>query len=588
MRNIFALALALVFVVTGARAYNEQPAFTGDVTKPAGSTATTVTGINGASVPTSAPLLSTNSSGQPISTNLGALGGSLNYVTKRVPTTLDDTNAAFAAGNFWTLNNDTWLNLSNSAAFSDWQPQLRSSAALCDLIAGCQGAYGVIRLKAAYAGNAFTVTRASDSTTLNVGFDANGVALWSTVDPFCSGTTCGVSTWYDQSGNGYDLTQATQANMPQIFGSHVGAYRSITFNGQTTGKWLKNTALPISNNQALTVLLTARQGSVNSTYMEMFDIGNPTQISAVYVGPGSGQITFSDTGNNNQTTLSPPLRDAVYVFQNNGSTQTASINNLSTSTAGANTTASTGIQIGAYGSSATLPAWDDVTSFVVYNSVVSAGNLQKLKQAAYQTLGISPQVNDVLALFGDSITALAPTSINIPNDATWPNQVQAHLDRPYNVYNFGFSGYTCNQLQSNTSYVTAVYKAGVNNIANVECATNDINGGATNSAIYGYVTNICATFHSAGFKCIIDTVLPRNATTGTFETQRLAYNTYVRANYKAMNGDAIADIGGDPVIGTATTYLTTAYSVDNTHPTSPLGASYIADDIAAAVKGLLP
>src|SRR5271170_6600778 len=52
-----------------------------------------------------------------------------------------------------------------------------------------------------------TVTRASDSTTTNIGWDLNNKASVSAFNTFCSGTTCAATTIYDQvSGNNATCT----------------------------------------------------------------------------------------------------------------------------------------------------------------------------------------------------------------------------------------------------------------------------------------------------------------------------------------------------------------------------------------------
>lgn len=54
--------------------------------------------------------------------------------------------------------------------------------------------------------NAYQLTRASDSTSTNVGLLSDGTANTAAATSFCGGTTCTISTWYDQSGNGNSQT----------------------------------------------------------------------------------------------------------------------------------------------------------------------------------------------------------------------------------------------------------------------------------------------------------------------------------------------------------------------------------------------
>jgi hypothetical protein len=60
-----------------------------------------------------------------------------------------------------------------------------------------------------YTGPLFQALRVSDNQTKDIGIvTATGLADLSTLNTFCSGTTCKVTTLYDQSGNGNDMWRA--------------------------------------------------------------------------------------------------------------------------------------------------------------------------------------------------------------------------------------------------------------------------------------------------------------------------------------------------------------------------------------------
>jgi hypothetical protein len=61
------------------------------------------------------------------------------------------------------------------------------------------------------------IRRASDSTTTTIGFDTEGNIDETAIETFCTGTTCTVSEWKDQSGNGNDATQSTASKQPIIY-----------------------------------------------------------------------------------------------------------------------------------------------------------------------------------------------------------------------------------------------------------------------------------------------------------------------------------------------------------------------------------
>lgn len=115
-----------------------------------------------------------------------------------------------------------------------------------------EGAYSLRKLRCAYAGSAIRVRRSSDNTTIDIGFTSNGdldtIALKSFVG---SGNSGFVTIWYDQSTNGRDAAQGTNALQPRIVNAGIieknaSNRPSIFFNGT----YLKNafflTTQPVS------------------------------------------------------------------------------------------------------------------------------------------------------------------------------------------------------------------------------------------------------------------------------------------------------------------------------------------------------
>jgi hypothetical protein len=78
-------------------------------------------------------------------------------------------------------------------------------------------AYSMRRLLSAYVANkAINVRRASDSAAIDVGFLANGDLDVPTLTTFLAATAGFITTWYDQSGGGFDMANGTAANQPPI------------------------------------------------------------------------------------------------------------------------------------------------------------------------------------------------------------------------------------------------------------------------------------------------------------------------------------------------------------------------------------
>jgi len=115
--------------------------------------------------------------------------------------------------------------------------QIQSFVGLLDLYPSAAAAYSLRKLRAAYSGSAIRVRRSSDNTEQNIGFTALGNLDTSALTTFCGSGNGFVTTWYDQSENGRDVTQTTAANQPQIVSSgsviNVNSKPSIRFQDVT-------------------------------------------------------------------------------------------------------------------------------------------------------------------------------------------------------------------------------------------------------------------------------------------------------------------------------------------------------------------
>ena len=74
------------------------------------------------------------------------------------------------------------------------------------------------KLRTAYAGSCIRVRRDNDDAEQDIGFSGNNLDE-SALTTFVGANNAYVTTWYDQSGNGDNLTQATSTNQPQIVSS---------------------------------------------------------------------------------------------------------------------------------------------------------------------------------------------------------------------------------------------------------------------------------------------------------------------------------------------------------------------------------
>ena len=95
---------------------------------------------------------------------------------------------------------------------------------------------------------AIRVRRSSDNAQQDTGFVGNDLDTISLLS-FCGAGDGFVTTWYDQSGNGYNVTQTTQANQPQIVSSGAvitdNGKPAVNF-GNNVARFLSNTTLPMA------------------------------------------------------------------------------------------------------------------------------------------------------------------------------------------------------------------------------------------------------------------------------------------------------------------------------------------------------
>lgn len=104
-----------------------------------------------------------------------------------------------------------------------------TAALLLDTYSGAAAAYSAARrLSSTYTGSLIRVRRSSDNAEQDIGYNGSNVLDESALTTFVGAGNGFVTTWYDQSGNGKNLTNTTALGQPLIVVS--GAVR--TTNGK--------------------------------------------------------------------------------------------------------------------------------------------------------------------------------------------------------------------------------------------------------------------------------------------------------------------------------------------------------------------
>jgi len=168
-------------------------------------------------------------------------------------------------------------------------------------------------LFAAYNGNLFQVRRASDSKTQDIGVaSVGGQVDLTTLNTFCTGTTCSVSKLYDQAGNGNDLSQAAAANQPAVqFWTTLDGTTKLPMAVSTNRQWLRNRLqtkkIPTGSKPQTEyfVVHAAFAGAIAGTNGCCYDYGNmetqitddgPGTMSALYFGSATDWTRGAGSG----------------------------------------------------------------------------------------------------------------------------------------------------------------------------------------------------------------------------------------------------------------------------------------------------
>lgn len=143
----------------------------------------------------------------------------------------------------------------------------KAGSLLLDLFPNAAVAYSLRKLRTAYTGSAIRVRRSSDNTEQDIGFVGNNLDTASLLT-FCGAGNGFVVTWYDQSTNGNNATQATAGNQPRIVINGninlVNSKPSLLFNNQ-----FLNTVVSISSISHSKIVVSKQNSTTLNSYVSL-------------------------------------------------------------------------------------------------------------------------------------------------------------------------------------------------------------------------------------------------------------------------------------------------------------------------------
>jgi hypothetical protein len=548
----------------------------------------------------------------PLSVAQGGTGITVTKPTNRAPYPSDDTVVGYSAGDLWGMKDGTqYMCSAPQAGKAVWAvndlsnvPMGRQTLPL-DRVTGASLAFAPWKLRAAYAGACFQVKRSSDSTTLDIGFVWDSVrkvyvADWEAADNFINdgSVTAWYSIIYDQSGNGYHLTEVAgkQVLINQTIGNtrnDINGLRTISFWGGSVTAM----AIPVGHSVSRQNCTVISAGCVSASGHgnAICELGNDASylnrlLLTTIVRDGRVQPIGNTNLIGTRLESSPHVVGAGF-----GSSSSDYMCNDDTATAGSLSAQTlTGGFVG-YANGGGYTYWGDYAAFIVYPTKRTTAEMQTLRQCISRVVRIAPQPRDRLILVGDSITVGADAAAQ-----PWWRQIIPMLDRDFKVFNNALEGDTAVAAIAGVAVqVTSSVKAGVRNVVSYAYGTNDLaalsatNGDAANATtVQTRIQAHCAAIKAANptVKIVVATILPRNnsftggQTNTSFEASRLLINAWLRSNY-ATFADALADYGGDPYIGQYANVADATWINGSLHPKAR-GHAYMGAYLAAAINGL--
>ena len=267
--------------------------------------------------------------------------------------------------------------------------QIQNFVGLLDTYPSASVAYSLRQLRGGYSGSAIRVRR-TDATEQDFGFSNNALDTTALMTFVGSGALDNgfVTTWYDQSGNGLNLTQTTAINQPKIVDAGVllvqGSKPTLFFDG--VNDYLDSSSVSTGNPK--TIFMPTKFSSLPAfTEVVVFDSVTTNQAllfkaanNAISLGFGN-QITTSYTATTNYI---------LYSIMHNGTNSNAYINSATQIMSNSNlgTNAFNGLRIGAVRGTASLFYNGNMPEYIVYGS----------DQASNRT-GIESNINTYYAIY---------------------------------------------------------------------------------------------------------------------------------------------------------------------------------------------
>ncbi len=421
---------------------------------------------------------------------------------------------------------------------------------------------GTKKLIASYAGSCV-----KDTNGVDIGF--SGVTINTP-----SNSNIGLQTWYDQTTNGNNCTQATSANQPLLKSANKmrGALQGITMDALVGSPKLFSIPAGVAfDRRAMTAFVVTASNRSYNTNMELA-IGNSSGSMCLYADIGQTHSLYN--GAPTRGSRVPRFNPSVNVMRGGASASRimtdVTTDNFSAATVGTGTGGSIG---GGGGFGASFNYSGECFAVVFYPAALSDADTALVKAALETAFGISYAQNRLLVIDGDSITDGSGRDVDLMNE---PRYIYETMALDAHVYNMGVAG---TSVQTEYGRRVAKWAAvarsdSAKKVVRLCIGSNDLKnaGGVagTGTTIWtSYMLPYIQYITGLGYTLAVGTVIPRNDSwTAGYETERLAFNQLIKDNASTYGYTVIDYCSLTQFDTQSDANNTTYYAGDTIHPKS--------------------
>jgi hypothetical protein len=424
---------------------------------------------------------------------------------------------------------------------------------------GAAALFSMRKTSAAYAGKCVNVRRSSDNATSDIGFASNGRLDAAAATTFAAGSTLWIAKWYDQSGNGRDVSAASVNAQPQL--NIINGVPYIAFGANQNVMLLSAAtvgALALTGDQTVGLVCQCSSDvgqvpvacSDGGTGWALFFNGVSTNAPgsdpgkiAYWCGGGAGGTVLDNTGI--IPNLPQPFRyivtraaGAAKVYRNGTQTATGTT---------ANTASPTPLSIGSL--VGTLQFSGLIGEIFIYPSALAASDIAAIdasQSAAFPTLGFNTPYSGTACLqFGNNEQLPFGNVLQYERTQPWTMwaAIQLYFSPPLSsatcimtnvpVTGTGYPGYEFFVAEEGTLRVRVISHIGTPNYLDVRGSTNVCDGKK-----HMVVATYDGSSTPAGIKLYVDGVAETTVTVANTLTATIiasGQNYYV-GNQQGMGG----------------------------------------------------